>query len=466
VADASYSPRLRTGILLCGAGTAGAYHAGVLRALTESGVKMDVLAGHGAGAMSAICGAIDGGTRLWEPQGPWTQPRLRHAYRWRAALRMGALGLSAAALILIAPLLILIVAAALYAASLIAGLVNLTETSAWLVGAYQRSIEGLLHPPMIPTIVPRALVLALLVVLGVVVVAGVRAAAQERSRRRLKGAFWWRLAGAPLDAAEPAATLVDTLWQLVRGASKEPRPAAAEIGRRYADILVDNFGQPGFREVLVAVHDLDARRDLVGAVLPADAAAAFDARRRTGGPREAEIADLSGAQRDLVVEFLEGATRLPVASAPHVIRFAADSYWRGEEHRVCDRPELAVRLVDEIAGIGVEQVVIIGAAPPPAAPHGMRARPVDLRGRMGEILRSIETSVLQDAASAAAARFSGVFVVRPDHNPIGPFDFGGVYDEASDRSRSIAELMEQGYQDAYRQFIEPVVATGERVEAI
>jgi len=47
---------------------------------------------------------------------------------------------------------------------------------------------------------------------------------------------------------------------------------------------------------------------------------------------------------------------------------------------------------------------------------------------------------------------------------VGPFDFSGVYDESSDRVRSLAELVRQGYDDAYRQFIEPVVATGERIE--
>jgi hypothetical protein len=96
----------------------------------------------------------------------------------------------------------------------------------------------------------------------------------------------------------------------------------------------------------------------------------------------------------------------------------------------------------------------------------MRSRPADLRGRMGEVVRSIETAVFQDAWTAATNRFSGVFVIRPDHNPLGPFDFGGVYDEASDRRRTVPELMQQGYEEAYRQFIEPVVASGERVEAL
>ena len=40
----SYSPKQRTALVLSGTGTAGAYHAGVLRALQEAGVKLDVVA--------------------------------------------------------------------------------------------------------------------------------------------------------------------------------------------------------------------------------------------------------------------------------------------------------------------------------------------------------------------------------------------------------------------------------------
>jgi hypothetical protein len=55
-------------------------------------------------------------------------------------------------------------------------------------------------------------------------------------------------------------------------------------------------------------------------------------------------------------------------------------------------------------------------------------------------------------------------VICPSHNPVGPFDFTGAYDEASDRRHSTDELMEGAYEDAYRLFIEPVVgASGEHL---
>ena len=52
-------------------------------------------------------------------------------------------------------------------------------------------------------------------------------------------------------------------------------------------------------------------------------------------------------------------------------------------------------------------------------------------------------------------------MVQPEHNPIGPLDFGGTYDERSDRYQSLGELMDRGYEDAYRQFVEPVVGGAE-----
>ena len=462
--DASYSPRLRTAVLLCGTGTAGAYQAGVLRALAESGAKIDVVAGHGPGAANALAAAIDGSARLWDDGGPWASPRLTQAYRWRPALRALFFGLLAAAVLLLSPLLVLVVAATLYALAMIAALVNLTAASEWLVGAYLRVVEVLFQPPILPTIIPRAILLATLIVLAVLVVSAVRTIAQDRSRRRFHGGFWWRLVGTPLRAEEPGHGLTSALWSLVRGASATPEPDLESMGRRYVEVLSDNLGQPGFREVLVGIHDLDARRDLVGALLSPGGRGRFETRRTGGGPREAETVDFTGPERQLVVDFLEGALRLPIATPAWAVTLPADGYWRGERHHWCDRPELATRLLDEIANLGVAQVVLVGAAPQAAVPHGLRARPGDLRSRIGAELRSIETAVFDELCIAATGRFAGAFVIRPVHNPVGPFDFGGVYDEGSDRRVSLSELMKQGFADAYRQFIEPVVAAGERIE--
>src|SRR5256885_10185318 len=83
-----YSPQLRTALVLTGTGTAGAYHAGVLRALHEAGVKLDVVAGRGVGAIGALFAAIDGAQRLWEDKGFWRTPEVRALYRWRGVAQV------------------------------------------------------------------------------------------------------------------------------------------------------------------------------------------------------------------------------------------------------------------------------------------------------------------------------------------------------------------------------------------
>jgi hypothetical protein len=230
-------------------------------------------------------------------------------------------------------------------------------------------------------------------------------------------------------------------------------------------LLVENLGQPGFRELLVTAHDLDARRDLVFAVLAEPYHAPFFARRGGGvPPRAAEAFDIIGVARDHVMDVLAGALCLPVATNAYPTTFPAEGYWRGETHRLCARPEALGRLLLEIASAGAEQVVVVSDAPGVGGPHGLQSSPSDIRGRAGEYLRAADTAALDSTLAATAHLFRGVFVIRPPHNPVGPFDFRGAYDEQSDRRHGLAELVDRGYEDAYRQFIDPIVgASGERL---
>ena len=78
-----YSPQRRTALVLTGTGTAGAYHAGVLRALHEAGVKLDIVAGRGVGVIGALFAAVDGGQRLWSEKGFWRAEGVERLYEWR-----------------------------------------------------------------------------------------------------------------------------------------------------------------------------------------------------------------------------------------------------------------------------------------------------------------------------------------------------------------------------------------------
>ena len=49
---------------------------------------------------------------------------------------------------------------------------------------------------------------------------------------------------------------------------------------------------------------------------------------------------------------------------------------------------------------------------------------------------------------------------------MGPFDFAGCYDKESDRLINLDELVNRGYEDGVRQFVEGVVAeSGDLIDA-
>src|SRR5207342_3818733 len=83
-----YSPQRRTALVLTGTGTAGAYHAGVLKALHEAGVKLDIVAGRGIGVIGALFAAVDGAQRLWDDKGFWRADGIERLYEWRIVPRL------------------------------------------------------------------------------------------------------------------------------------------------------------------------------------------------------------------------------------------------------------------------------------------------------------------------------------------------------------------------------------------
>jgi hypothetical protein len=466
--DRLYSTRLRTAVVVTGTGTAGAYHAGVLRALHEAGIRIDVVAGRGIGVVSAAFAAIDGGAKLWESGGLWKHPDARRYYGWRASLRAAGWAAAAAAIVLAIPL-------ALLACAVLTGLVGLGLTLVGLEGAgaavtatYGQWIGDLFSPAFLPTYIPRLMLLAVLVGVAALLAGAMTDRLMRRSRRRRQGGAG-RLLGAPLSASAMFERCAAGLWNLIRGAAPLSRPPTMDLARRYVELLAENIGQPGFRELLVIVHDLDARRDLVFGLLGQAYRGRFFGRTVLGDAtaRQSEAFDLSGVGRDHAFDAVAAALAVPLAVEPHLMAFSPEGPWRGETHRVCDRPGSLSRLLEEVAAAGVEQVVIVAAAPPGAHAHELSAGRVDLRGRAGDQLAAFESAGLRDALEHFGGRFAGLYVVRPAHNPVGPLDFGGVFDERSDRPYSVAELVDRGYEDAYRQFIEPVVgASGERIETV
>jgi hypothetical protein len=462
-----YSTRLRTAIVLTGTGTAGAYHAGVLRALHEAGLRVDLVAARGIGALGALFAAVDGGQRLWDKGGLWKGGAVALAYRWRMPLRIAGWASLTAAALLATPLVFFGAGVLAALAGAVLAMLTLQTASAAVTSTYARALDAVFAPSALPSIVPGLVVVCLLVAIVALAAGLVASRWHAPARRRERDAAVWRLVGAPLSSALLLQRATAELWNLIRGAAAVAPPPHKELARRYIELLAENLGQPGFRELVLIAHDVDARRDVLFALLAEGHRQRFFGRGTADSVRAAEVFDMAGAAREHAVDALAANLAIPVATDPHLLRFAADGPWRGETHRLCDRPGALARLFEEAALAGAEQVIVLSAAPPPGRPHELSSGRGDLRGRAAEQLSSFEAADLRDALARVGDRFAGVFVIRPAHNPLGPLDFGGVYDERSDRRYLLAELVDRGYEDAYQQFIDPVVAaTGERIETV
>jgi hypothetical protein len=456
-----YSPDRRTALVFSGTGAHGAYHAGVLRALQEAGVKIDVVAGQGMGAGAAALAAIDGAARLWEADGVWAGAAPGF-YPWKASVRLASRILVVLGVIVAFPLVFLLAGLVVYPVGLLLQVTGLDLRGA-VLAAYTEWLLTVFTGQGLPTVLPRLTLVVLMALAAVLVAAALADHWRAPGRRRAAGRWWWRLLEGPVDARGARGAFARVLGQLVGGAASGAAPSPSELGRRYADVLADNLGQPGFRELLLVATDLDTRQDMVGALLREPFRGAFLA-PRAGRERAAEVLDLAGVDGVHTLELVGAALTPPLAADPQLLTFRADRYWRGETHRLCDRPGSLVRLMVELEEAGVAQVIVVSAVAPATSPHRLQAPKLDPRSRLGDFLMTAEAAALRDALALARLHFQAAYLVAPAHNVVGPFDAGGARDEASDRWRGVDELLQAGYEDAYRQFVEPVVgASGEHL---
>ena len=242
------------------------------------------------------------------------------------------------------------------------------------------------RPKALPTWLPRLVLL----VLGAAGIVAIVDAAGDGAVDR---------AGAPLLVAggaprrcRPRAVVEHcwrVMWDLLRGAAQLKQPTASGTGRAATSRCSPTIsGQPGFRELLISVHDIDAHRDLVFALLVENRRRRHLVRRPTSEAaesRKAEVFDLAGVARDYLPDALAAALSVPMATDWRSVTFAPDAYWRGETHRLCDRAGGLIRVVDELIDLGVEQIVLVSAAPESPGPHALAAPRLDGRARLGEL---------------------------------------------------------------------------------
>ena len=258
-----------------------------------------------------------------------------------------------------------------------------------LATAYADLVRRAFSADALPTLIPRLMTLCLTAAFGVLAISAVRLKAETTTAERRRGRWWARLIGSPWSAEPARAYFRGALWELFRGPVSAKEPSSSELSRRYTELLFENLGQPGFRELIVATLDLETRGDLMFAALREGRRADYFRRGR------GDLIDLAGVGRNQILEALGGALSLPVLTEPHLLAFSPESYWKGEAHRTCDRIALVARLLEELAAAGVEQVIAVCADADRAAPHRLsQARRVSRisRGRALDRLRNIRAA--------------------------------------------------------------------------
>ncbi|HET8646906.1 MAG TPA: patatin-like phospholipase family protein [Vicinamibacteria bacterium] len=469
-----YSPRRRTALVLAGTGAAGAYHAGVLKALDESGVKLDLVVGSGAGAVAAAFAAVSGGEKLYGADGFWPGSTWPTFYRLKPSLRLAALLAGMAFGVLLLPVLLALVAGLLFPFYLLADLLAPALTARFVSALWV--LPALMRTPYLAALSVPVFVLALagLFVLGI---------AWLRHRRRLAEQFeTW------LDVRPGRRRLSDALWQVARGSAVSGRaPSEADLGRRFVSLAVENLGQPGFRELIVRAADLETGAPLPFVVLGPEGRQAFAGATAPG--RRGRGEGLPGAV-DLAAEgygemlFPAVMTGLlpPFTAGVCRVSFPKGGAFAGETHRLADATLCGGCGVAEALAAGAEQVIV--AAPLPEVHNpGLRRRgpraaassalatlerqAVETElSALERLNRAVETlghraedgrRAWEDPATGRVHREFSLYVVRPPRRSVGPLELDGVEDPATEVVETLDDLMEQGYQDAYRAFVEPVV---------
>ena len=340
-------------------------------ALHEAGVKVDLVAGRGIGALAAVFAAIDGGQKLWGENAFWDSDAVKPLYDWRPSLKLAVWALALSLGIVVAPLLAVAVGAIVFPFDFVVRMLGLGGASG-LIGVYTRLADRLFAPTALPTLLPRLVVIVLgMAALTIAIETFLSHRPPPRTRR-------------PLVARPAGAVVVERSARTHRGrrCGISCRAARGSNSRRrrisQADtwiLLSENLGQPGFRELVIAAHDLDARRDLVFALVEESRRRVLIRRASTADAdvRRAEVVDLSGAGRTHLADAVAAALSVAVVNDAHPMTFAPDSCWRGETHRLCDRPGVLSRLLDELTELGVEQVIVVSAASALDGPHALNA---------------------------------------------------------------------------------------------
>jgi len=428
-----YSPKRRTALVFTGSGSTGAYHAGVLRALDETGVKIDLVVGSGIGAVSAAYAAVGGGSRLYGKGGFWEGVRWTSFYRVRPTVRLALALVGTSFAIFALPVLLGVLLGVLFPLLLIADRVSpgVATRALSLLWVAPEKLSG-------PYLAAQAVPVFALAMLAIVALAIV----YFRDRRRFAEAF-----ESLLDADHGLARLRRGLWEIARGAALSGGPPSeAELGRRYVALLAENLGEPGFRELVLRTADLDREEALAFTVLR-------DGREQARAGALAASVDLRAPGHDaLLFDALATGLLCPMAMPLRRVALPRAAVHGGQTHRLTDATLVGGSGIAEALAAGAEQVIVVTGVPETVAPLTRRRGPL---ARIDAAVRALERRAAEEIDLLLAE--VDLWVIRPDHRALGPMELDGARDPATEVLQTTDDLLELGFRDAYRQFVEPVV---------
>jgi len=454
----------RTAVVFAGSGASGAYHAGVLKALDEAGVRIDLMVGSGVGVLAAAFGAAAAGAALYGEKGLWRDLSSRSVFRLRWGLRfLRSLSLVALSAFLVPALLALLLGLLLPAFLAVdfarpGFMASLLETVAGLA-------PGLRLFFVIALAAPTFIAFLFVLLRG----AGLLRHSRRRIGEALESAF--DLSGIEKDLAR-------RLWETARGpAVNEPAPPGSEVGKQFAALVAENQGQPGFRGLVLRAANLDSRRPLILKL------AADDRKRGTSDPDADEILDLKEpTTAPLVYDVLATSFAVAPFAAPRRVRLPKQGAFGGEIHRIAEASAIAGAGLGEAIALGADQIVLVTAAAKNpgslAERRGLRALAAaflalqertsierDLREceRLNRIVetvghqKSTGEREWQDPVTGKRFRAVTVHVIRPRRSLLRPLDLDGASDPSNEVETSLLDWLEEGHRDAHRCYLDAVL---------
>ena len=164
------------------------------------------------------------------------------------------------------------------------------------------------------------------------------------------------------------------------------------------------------------------------------------------------------------------------------VAFPKGGIHAGEVHRLADATLAGGAGIAEALAAGAEQIIVASAVPvEPGLPPRRRGPRAHLDAVLATLEReAVDRDVLgaervnrmleelgqkadngghtwQDPGTGRMYRSFTLYVVRPEKRPLGPLELDGARDPGTEVLETVADLLERGYRDAYRMFVEPVV---------